>query len=164
MPSTWRTQRLCWSTARRTCSVYCSRCRSGGSWTTRSRRGAEIHSYFDTSRALHKSTPRSPQQQKSWRSDAPIILPGWECHTGGSRSKPTVHRCRQKTGGCGLLAKSHNNKPNAHKQHAQSQQMEYQLRKTSESLVAGSPKDSLRRSRGCDTKLRSTVGRRRWMR
>ena len=32
---------------------------------------------------------------KSWRSDTLIILPGWECHTGGSRSKPTVHRCSQ---------------------------------------------------------------------
>ena len=28
---------------------------------------------------------------KSWRSDVPIILPGWAHHTGGSRSKPTVH-------------------------------------------------------------------------
>ena len=44
--------------------------------------------------------------RKSWRSDAPIILPGWECHTGGSRSKPTVHRCRPKTGGCGLLTRT----------------------------------------------------------
>ena len=45
--------------------------------------------------------------RKSWRSDAPIILLGWECHTGGSRSKPTVHRCRPKTGGCGLLTRTH---------------------------------------------------------
>ena len=44
--------------------------------------------------------------RKSWRSDTPIILPGWECHTGGSRSKPTVHRCRPKTGGCGLLTRT----------------------------------------------------------
>ena len=26
--------------------------------------------------------------------------------TGGSRSKPTVHRCRPKTGGCGLLTRT----------------------------------------------------------
>ena len=30
--------------------------------------------------------------RKSWRSDVPIILPGWERHTGGSWSTPTVHR------------------------------------------------------------------------
>ena len=45
------------------------------------------------------SPPVSPMvtttTTKSWRSDTLIILPGWECHTGGSRSKPTVHRCSQ---------------------------------------------------------------------
>ena len=46
--------------------------------------------------------------RKSWRSDALIILPGWECHTGGSQSKLTVHRCRPKTGGCGLLTRTQN--------------------------------------------------------
>ena len=40
---------------------------------------------------------------KSWRSDVPIILLGWEHHTGGSRSKPTVHPCLVLQGGCGLL-------------------------------------------------------------
>ena len=47
---------------------------------------------------LH-SPPVSPMvtttTTKSWRSDTLIILPGWECHAGGSRSKPTVHRCSQ---------------------------------------------------------------------
>ena len=59
----------------------------------------------DTTRS--HSTSSNPHVHRSWRSDAPIILPGWECHTGGSRSKPTVHRCRPKTGGCGLLAEHH---------------------------------------------------------
>ena len=40
---------------------------------------------------------------KSWRSDVPIILPGWEHHNGGSWSKPTVHPCLVRQGGCGLL-------------------------------------------------------------
>ena len=31
--------------------------------------------------------------RKSWRSEVPIILPGWGHHTGGSRSIPTVHPC-----------------------------------------------------------------------
>ena len=39
----------------------------------------------------------------SWRSDVPIILPGWERYTGGSWSKPTVHLCLACQGGCGLL-------------------------------------------------------------
>ena len=34
--------------------------------------------------SLHKTTT----QAKSWRSDAPIILPGWEHHTGGSQLTP----------------------------------------------------------------------------
>ena len=64
----------------------------------------------DTTRS--HSTSSNPHVHKSWRSDAPIILPGWECHNGGSRSKPTVHWCRPKTGGCGLLAKHHTKEPN----------------------------------------------------
>ena len=34
---------------------------------------------------------------KNWRSDVPIILPGWGHHTGGPQSTPTVH-----PGGCWL--------------------------------------------------------------
>ena len=68
--------------------------------------GVEISSlsspHFNMSISNHSTT------RKSWRSDAPIILPGWEYHTGGSRSKPTVHRCRPKTGGCGLLTRTQN--------------------------------------------------------
>ena len=60
--------------------------------------------------------------RKSWRSDTPIILPGWECHTGGSRSKPTVHRCRPKTGGCGLLTRTQDEPTKTTKQDTLSQQ------------------------------------------
>ena len=48
---------------------------------------------------------------KSWRSDVPIILPGWECHTGGSRSKPTVHRCRQRREAVGCSPNNATNEP-----------------------------------------------------
>ena len=54
---------------------------------------------------------------KSWRSDTLVILPGWECHTGGSRSKPTVHRCSQSGRRLwGLLAKSTTTSPMAQSQ------------------------------------------------
>ena len=64
----------------------------------------EISSF--SSPHVNMSISNHSTTRKSWRSDAPIILPGWECHTGGSRSKPTVHRCRPKTGGCGLLTRT----------------------------------------------------------
>ena len=48
-------------------------------------------------------TPQTTTQTKSWRSDAPIILPGWEHHTGGSGLTPTVHPCPLRRGGCGWL-------------------------------------------------------------
>ena len=44
---------------------------------------------------LHNHANRA---RKSWRSDVPIILPGWERHTGGSRSIPTVHPVRTSVG------------------------------------------------------------------
>ena len=108
MPSTWRMQRLCWSTERRTCRVYYSRSRSGGSWTTRSRRGVEIHSYFDTSRALHKSTPRSPQQQRA----VALMLPS-SCLDGsvtpvGPGQNPQYTCAVKKTGGCGSPMRTSN--------------------------------------------------------
>ena len=37
-------------------------------------------------------TPQTTTQAMSWRADAPIILPGWEHHTGASRLTPTIHR------------------------------------------------------------------------
>ena len=49
---------------------------------------------------------------KSWRSDTLIILPGWECHTGGSRSKPTVHRCSQSGRRLWVARQVHNHEPN----------------------------------------------------
>ena len=64
----------------------------------------EISSF--SSPHVNMSISNHSTTRKSWRSDAPIILPGWECRTGGSRSKPTVHRCRPKTGGCGLLTRT----------------------------------------------------------
>ena len=63
---------------------------------------------------VNLTTRNHSTTRKSWRSDAPIILPGWEYHTGGSRSKPTVHRCRPKTGGCGLLARTQNEPTKQH--------------------------------------------------
>ena len=48
-------------------------------------------------------TRQTTTQAKSWRSDAPIILPGWEHHTRGSRLTPTVHPCPLRRGGCGWL-------------------------------------------------------------
>ena len=62
------------------------------------------------------TTTTTTTTTKSWRSDTLIILPGWECHTGGSRSKPTVHRCPQGGRGCGLLAKSTTTSPMAQPQ------------------------------------------------
>ena len=49
---------------------------------------------------------------KSWRSDTLIILPGWECHTGGSRSKPTVHRCSQSGRRLWVARQVHIHEPN----------------------------------------------------
>ena len=40
---------------------------------------------------------------KSWPSDVPIIMPGWEHHMGGVRSEPTVNPCLVRQGGCGWL-------------------------------------------------------------
>ena len=65
-------------------------------------RGVEISSF--SSPHVNMSISNHSTTRKRWRSDAPIILPGRECHTGGSRSKPTVHRCRPKTGGCGVCS------------------------------------------------------------
>ena len=36
---------------------------------------------------------RTNHAHKSWRTDVPIILPGWRRLTGGSQSIPTVHPC-----------------------------------------------------------------------
>ena len=63
-------------------------------------------------------TPHSPlvttttTTTKSWRSDTLIILPGWECHTGGSRSKPTVHRCSQSGRRLWVARQVHIHEPN----------------------------------------------------
>ena len=44
-------------------------------------RGVEISSL--SSPHVNMSISNHSTTRKSWRSDAPIILPGWECHTGG---------------------------------------------------------------------------------
>ena len=46
---------------------------------------------------------KQARKQKSWRSDAPIILPGWEHHTGGSRLTPAVTGALFGRRGCGWL-------------------------------------------------------------
>ena len=71
---------------------------------------------------VNLTTRNHSTTRKSWRSDAPIILPGWEYHTGGSRSKPTVHRCRPKTGGCGLLTRTQNEPTTQHGSGVENQQ------------------------------------------
>ena len=109
-----RTRRLCWSTEKCTCRVYCRRSRHDGA-ATRSRKGVGVYSTLSHSpRTLHQSVPCSQQQQQqqSWRSDTLIILPGWECHTGGSRSKPTVHRCSQSGRRLWVARQIHNHEPN----------------------------------------------------
>ena len=58
------------------------------------------------------TTTTTTTQAKSWRSDTLIILPGWECHTGGSRSKPTVHRCSQSGRRLWVARQVHNHEPN----------------------------------------------------
>ena len=72
---------------------------------------------------VNLTTRNHSTTRKSWRSDAPIILPGWEYHTGGSRSKPTVHRCRPKTGGCGLLTRTQNEPTKQHGSGVENQQI-----------------------------------------
>ena len=72
---------------------------------------------------VNLTTRNHSTTRKSWRSDAPIILPGWEYHTGGSRSKPTVHRCRPKTGGCGLLTRTQNEPTKQHGSGVENQQL-----------------------------------------
>ena len=58
------------------------------------------HGFQHTYYQLHSSrlsnaraTTTQRNVSKSWRSDVPVILPGWEHHMGGSRSTPTVHQC-----------------------------------------------------------------------
>ena len=72
---------------------------------SRSRRGAGRHTTLTVKRPpphtsdsnhLHNHANRARQ---SWRSDVAIILLGWECHTGGSQSIPTVHPCGLRSGG-----------------------------------------------------------------
>ena len=63
---------------------------------------------FDSTTPQSNHEPTCPHAghkhaHKSWHSDVPIILPGWGRHAGGSRSKPAVHPCSLRGGGCVLL-------------------------------------------------------------
>ena len=58
------------------------------------------------------TTTTTTTTTKSWRSDTLIVLPGWECHTGGSRSKPTVHRCSQRGRRLWVARQVHKHEPN----------------------------------------------------
>ena len=82
-----RTRRLCWSTEKCTCRVYCRRSRRSsnaieeGCWCLQYTQPLTSHSPPFSSMLTTTTTT------KSWRSDTLIILPGWECHTGGSAVK-----------------------------------------------------------------------------
>ena len=61
---------------------------------TRETVGAQRHVYHhQTSPHDNSKTRHALTTSKSCRSDVPIILPGWECHTRGSWSTPTVPEC-----------------------------------------------------------------------
>ena len=111
MSSTRRTRRLCWSTEKCTCRVYCRRSRHDGA-ATRSRKGVGVYSTLTSCSPPVSSMLTTTTTTKSWRSDTLIILPGWECHTGGSRSKPTVHRCSQSGRRLWVARQVHNHEPN----------------------------------------------------
>ena len=111
MPSTRRTRRLCWSTKKCTCRVYCRRSRHDGA-ATRSRKGVDVYSTLTSCSPPVTSMITTTTTTKSWRSDTLIILPGWECHTGGSRSKPTAHRCSQSGRRLWVAHQVHNHEPN----------------------------------------------------
>ena len=111
MPSTRRTRRLCWSTKKCTCRVYGRRSRHDGA-ATRSRKGVDVYSTLTSCSPPVTSMITTTTTTKSWRSDTLIILPGWECHTGGSRSKPTVHRCSQSGRRLWVAHQVHNHEPN----------------------------------------------------
>ena len=73
MSSTRRTRRLCWSTEKCTCRVYCRRSRHDGA-ATRSRKGVGVYSTL-TSCSPPVSSMLTKTTTKSWRSDTLIILP-----------------------------------------------------------------------------------------
>ena len=71
-----------------------------------------VYSTLTSCSPLVSSMRTTTTTTKSWRSDTLIILPGWECHTGGSRSKPTVHRCSQSGRRLWVARQVHNHEPN----------------------------------------------------
>ena len=96
-------------------------------------------------------TPQTTTQAKSWRSDASIILPGWEHHTDGSWLTPTVHPCPLRRGGCGWLvtATQHLTKMSANSDMVAGPLVEYSSavsrRRAKNEMVSQSPAESQRR-------------------
>ena len=109
MSSTQRTRRLCWSTEKCTCRVYCRRSRHDGA-ATRSRKGVGVYSTLSHSpRTLHQSVPWSPQQQQQQRAGALTLSSS--CLDGsvtpvGPGQNPQYTGAPKAGGGCGLLDKS----------------------------------------------------------
>ena len=103
-----RTRRLCWSTEKCTCRVYCRRSRHDGA-ATRSRKGVGVYSTLSHSpRTLHQSVPCSPQQQQQ---RAGALTLSSSCLDGsvtpvGPGQNPQYTGAPKAGGGCGLLDKS----------------------------------------------------------
>ena len=120
MSSTQRTRRLCWSTEKCTCRVYCRRSRHDGA-ATRSRKGVGVYSTLSHSpRALHQSVPCSPQQQQQQQRAGALTLSS-SCLDGsvtpvGPGQNPQYTGAPKAGGGCGLLAKSTTTSPMAQPQ------------------------------------------------
>ena len=111
-----RTRRLCWSTEKCTCRVYCRRSRHDGA-ATRSRKGVGVYSTLSLSpRTLHHSVPCSQQQQR-----AGALTLSSSCLDGsvtpvGPGQNPQYTGAPKAGGGCGLLAKSTTTSPMAQPQ------------------------------------------------
>ena len=123
MSSTQRTRRLCWSTEKCTCRVYCRRSRHDGA-ATRSRKGVGVYSTLSHSpRTLHQSVPCSPQQQQQ---RAGALTLSSSCLDGsvtpvGPGQNPQYTGAPKEGGGCGLLDKSTTTSPMAQPQYSKKQ-------------------------------------------
>ena len=113
-----RTRRLCWSTEKCTCRVYCRRSRHDGA-ATRSRKGVGVYSTLSHSpRTLHHSVPCSQQQQQQ---RAGALTLSSSCLDGsvtpvGPGLNPQYTGAPKAGGGCGLLDKSTTTSPMAQPQ------------------------------------------------
>ena len=115
-----RTRRLCWSTEKCICRVYCRRSRHDGA-ATRSRKGVGVYSTLSHSlRTLHQSVPCSPQQQQQQQRAGALTLSS-SCLDGsvtpvGPGQNPQYTGAPKAGGGCGLLDKSTTTSPMAQPQ------------------------------------------------